>query len=658
MKQFQNSYAVVIGINDYQNGIPELKTAANDAKRLAEVLVQDHGYSDTNVRCLTQDVNGSIIRELLGTLRNEVRSDDRLLFYFAGHGVALEGEDGPAGYLIPQDASRQDADTYLAMTELHDGLSKIECRHMLLILDCCFAGAFRWAATRDLGAIPDVIHRERYQRFLQYPAWQVITSAAFDQKALDVLSGNTIGQRKDEGTHSPFAEALFRGLNGAADLPSSERPDGDGVITATELYLYLNECVASATEDHRTQQVPGIWQLSKHFGGEYIFLRSPDQEPDLPPAPPLNEENNPYRGLSSFDEQHSRFFFGRTELIKKLQMAVNDKPLTVVLGASGTGKSSLVKAGLLPELRSSKEVWGILEQMRADTTSEETKTAAVIRPGSAPLKSLASVVHPELEFSNGLSLRQAKKPKNRQSLEQENEPVLNSINTPAQGDLRSLAAKFSDEPHAFSNNVRQWLGAMPEQSKLLLVVDQFEELVTLCGTRQERDQFITQLSNALRDNSDRFRLVLTLRSDFEPQFTETALGNWNRRAKLTQKDAANSNKEMSAAPVHSAWPDARFVVPPMSQDELREVIEKPASVRVIYFEEGLVDVLINEVVQTPGGLPLLSFTLSELYRNYVERRSDDRCLTVADYDQLGGVAGSLRRRATEIYNELGKPKSE
>ncbi len=91
----------------------------------------------------------------------------------------------------------------------------------------------------------------------------------------------------------------------------------------------------------------------------------------------------------------------------------------------------------------------------------------------------------------------------------------------------------------------------------------------------------------------------------------------------------------------------------MEIEDLRQVIEGPASVRVLYFEPPeLVDDLIKEVVQTPGALPLLSFTLSELYVKYVRGGRDDRALSGADYQALGGVVGSLRNRATEEYDAL------
>lgn len=155
-------------------------------------------------------------------MQQEVGPNDRVFFYFAGHGIALDGDDGPEGYLVPEDAKRDDRTSFLGMTELHDSLAKLPCRHLLVILDCCFAGAFRWSSTRDISALPSVIHRERFERYIHDPAWQVLTSAAHDQTALDVLSGNTIGERIESDAHSPFAAALFRsGWRGGSD--SSEQ---------------------------------------------------------------------------------------------------------------------------------------------------------------------------------------------------------------------------------------------------------------------------------------------------------------------------------------------------------------------------------------------------------------------------------------------------
>ncbi|MBD2520813.1 ATP-binding protein [Nostoc sp. FACHB-973] len=312
--------------------------------------------------------------------------------------------------------------------------------------------------------------------------------------------------------------------------------------------------------------------------GEFIFLLPDFDRNRLEDAPPLNVENNPYRGLSSYDEKDSNLFFGREEQIQKLYQKVvdNKQQLTLVLGASGTGKSSLVKAGLIPKLRKDDKTWSILP---------------TFRPGESPLKSLNNV------------------------LESVKQPLIQAapssrLFTPAEESLG----------HWFKNN---------PQAKLLVVIDQFEELITLSKS-EEAEKFQIFINNSLAKYPNKIHVVITLRLDFEAQFRTSVL-----------KDFWND--------------DTRFVVPLMTQDEFREVIEKPALEKVVYFDPpGLVDELINEVVQMPGALPLLSFTLSELYLKYLEQRRDNRALTKNDYEELGRVVGSLTKRANQEYEQLVK----
>ena len=109
---------------------------------------------------------------------------------------------------------------------------------------------------------------------------------------------------------------------------------------------------AEAQASH--EQTPGLWPLNKHRKGEFIFL-VPGHPLNLPPAPDLTDETNPYRGLKSYDQKHSPLFFGREDEIKELAALVDQQPFVAVLGASGTGKSSLVKAGVLPRLAGGQE---------------------------------------------------------------------------------------------------------------------------------------------------------------------------------------------------------------------------------------------------------------------------------------------------------------
>ena len=94
--RFGRSIAIIIGIDNYENGIPSLKTAANDARRLATTLNELHNF-EINL-FLNEDASKERLSQLLNEqLGNELGADDRLIFYFAGHGVALDGDDGPNG---------------------------------------------------------------------------------------------------------------------------------------------------------------------------------------------------------------------------------------------------------------------------------------------------------------------------------------------------------------------------------------------------------------------------------------------------------------------------------------------------------------------------------------------------------------------------------
>ncbi|WP_416670621.1 nSTAND1 domain-containing NTPase [Egbenema bharatensis] len=338
------------------------------------------------------------------------------------------------------------------------------------------------------------------------------------------------------------------------------------------------------TERSTTRQTPGLWTLGKHDKGEYIFL-TPGHALNLPPAPPLDASQNPYRGLASFDESDRDLFFGRKALTQQLAEFVNRHTLTVVLGASGSGKSSLVKAGLIPHLRQSElePPWQIVPPFRL---------------GESPCKALYAALH---SLSTSVGLEQSE----------------------------SL-------PSACMQGFDEWFHKHPD-TDLLMVIDQFEELITLCRDLEEQSVFFNLLAEAVKKYSDRLHLVLTVRSDFEPQFRKGGLD--------------------------SLWFDSRFIVPAMNRTELRAAIEEPASKRVMYFDpHRLVDQLIDEVMLMPGALPLLSFTLSELYLSYLKRQDTarsqgntvDRAITQADYDALGGVARSLTQRADQEYESLVK----
>ncbi|WP_185969275.1 caspase family protein [Aliiglaciecola sp. M165] len=539
---FETSHAIIIGIDEYAQGIPSLRSAVNDAQRLGNLLETEHEYQCHTY--LNADANLANLEQLLQTwLPQHVGENDRVLFYFAGHGVALDADDGPRGYLLPQDAKLGAADTYLEMSTLHDQLMSLPCRHMLIILDSCFSGAFRWSSNRDVMSVPGVVHQEAYERFITDPAWQLLTSAAHDQTAADQLSNGVLGSRGESGAHSPFAMALFNALNGDADLV----PDGgDGIITATELYLYLENSLQQETIKQGRRQTPGLWPLQRHDKGEYIFA-VPGREMKLPPAPPLSLENNPYQGLNAYESDNADVFFGRSAAISELVTLTQSKRLVVVLGASGSGKSSLAKAGLATAL-----------------VSQGWEVCAILRPGAHPLGAFERA-------------------------------------------LQSADAKAG---------IQQ-----------VLIIDQFEELVTMTRDADERDRFFSLMNQQLDNTHSQLHIVVTLRADFEAHF------------------------QLESLKAH--WQPGRYTVPPLTRHDLKEIIEQPASERVLYFDPStLVERLLDDVVAMPGALPLLSFTLSEMYLCYLTAQRGDRALNEQDYEALGGVAGALKTRADAEYQNL------
>lgn len=542
---FAHHRAFIVGIDAYQH-VSRLKTAVNDARELAQVLAEKQHF---DVHPPVLDASGAALRTLLETMARIVTADDRVLFYFAGHGIAADGDDGPAGYLVPADADPHDLNTFIPMAALQDALQALPCRHLLLILDCCFSGAFRWASqTRAIGTLmPKRIYRQRFDRFVLDPAWQVITSAAYDQKAMDVLDGRPTGDRglvatQTGAAHSPFALALFAALAGNADF-RTER-EGDGVITATEIYAYVRDRVEPETiaAGQSKRQTPGFFPLHNHDKGEFVFLH-PHHRLNLPPNP----DRSPYKGLQSFDETDRSLFYGRDRAIRELQARAATVRLLVVSGASGTGKSSVVKAGLLPLLR-----------------GEGHRILPVLRPGTHPVAALE----------------------------------------------QAMAGAGGTSP-----------------PKSVLVVDQFEELVTRCPDAAERQAFIARLRQIIDDEAGIHRVIITVRSDFEPQ--------------------------LSGGDLKAAWIAGRCTVPPFSLEELKEVIVLPTLQEVLIFDPPeLVDEIVGDVVQSPGALPLLSYALSELYEIYRASGRADRALRKTDYDGLGGVMGALRSKADSLYQSL------
>lgn len=307
------------------------------------------------------------------------------------------------------------------------------------------------------------------------------------------------------------------------------------------------------------------------------------------------------------DEQ---FFFGRDDEIERLREHVESQPLTIVVGASGTGKSSLVRAGLLPKLHRS-------------TAGEHGQSV----PQCYMLPPFRPGVNPIAALEVALQLKAA------QMIESDVKTALDKIGAPS---LRSGL-------DALSNLVSEWQYDRTRQ-RLVLTVDQEEELITMTRTEEECRHFLHLLRNALSAHPDSLRILLTLRSDFEPLIRKAF-------------DAHRPNGSVEG----TRWRQGRFIISAMTPSDLRRVVEGPAfRIDLFFADTELVDTLVEEVVTMPGALPLLSFALDRIFLAYLDSNRRDREITWDEYakighlrpGEVGAVVAALRIRAEQIFNGL------
>lgn len=467
--------AYVIGASEYRHPLSKLTTPRDDANAIADVLENQHGY--VTHRLCSGIVGLSEIESLLTKMKAEVKIDDRVVLYFAGHGVPPDIDVSKAGYLLPETALRNNPSTFIAMDDLYNQLSGLPCRHLLIILDCCFAGSFRWARTRptrELGELPEEqLYLERFHRFLGRRAWQLLTSTGSTELAADILFGQR--EHSDNKAHSPFAAALLAGLKGEADYRvRNGKAVRDGVITLRKLVDYLSDKMVQVSGS----QTVGYYPLDQHDDGEFLFL-PPDNDKQalyLPSVRPVLEKHNPYLGLDAYDYigERARHLYGRDEARRKLGAFVCSRSLTVFTGASGTGKSSLIRAGLMPDLAKLPD-WIVVPP---------------IRVGGTPLANL------------------------KQILAQEESPfhIYNDL--------------VNSDPSEFAEYLHKWSQGFGLNKHLLLCVDQFEDLITQAVSEEEQANFCKLLEHTLEISN--VHLVLTLRSDYERYFvTDTEIGRFS-----------------------------------------------------------------------------------------------------------------------------------
>ena len=190
---FGESHAIVIGIDSYEKINASLSTPIEDATRLGKMLIEQQGYKPDHVHLLT-DLTKKDFEALIADLKDEkgkynISTNDSFLFYYAGHGLAGEVDEhgeiskenqGSSGYIMPADVSFQNAlieenDTLVKMNDLFKVIHQLNCHHTLVILDCCFAGAFRHVSLTRSGSSVGFrpMSKVRFDTFLKKKAFQV-----------------------------------------------------------------------------------------------------------------------------------------------------------------------------------------------------------------------------------------------------------------------------------------------------------------------------------------------------------------------------------------------------------------------------------------------------------------------------------------------------
>src|SRR5712692_7561088 len=336
---------------------------------------------------------------------------------------------------------------------------------------------------------------------------------------------------------------------------------------------------------HETHYAAALEAIEAHLGRQRSILAllgssgaGKEEESRAP--------RNPYKGLHAFTADDAGDFFGRerlvVELVKDVAGIVTSEPqagrLLTIIGPSGSGKSSVVMAGLLPRLQRGalpgSEAWVYLEPMV---------------PGKHPIEALGLTLKPHFPDTSFKALRE-------------------DLEDDATRGLHLLATQL----------VKQ------RGSRVVLLVDQFEELFTQTESEEERQRFIDLLLTATTEPRGPLLVLLTLRADF-----------YDRPMRYPEL------REHMQAHLR--------LVPPLEIGDLRATIEQPAALPDVQltFEGNLVGDLLFEMHGHVGAVPLLQFTLDQLF----QKRSGHR-LTPSAYREIGGVKGATSQHAEHTYTAL------
>ncbi len=540
--------ALVVGINTYDR-LRCLNAPAADAESIAQILDKYGDFQVTRLPAVKDKENETIRigkqtkvsltqleKAIVQLFKPDGKPPDTALLYFSGHGLR-KNLGIQEGFLATSEVNPDASNWGLSLQWLRRLLQESEVRQQIVILDCCYSGEVLNFAEAD----PGDRGKGRDRCF-------IAASRDFEVAFEDINS-----------QHSVLTAALLQGLE----------PKQDRWVSNYTLVDLLNQ------EHHPFPQRP-IFANS----GEAINLTRKWNSSPVKSTVQVSAIC-PYKGLSYFDctETDANLFYGRTALTDELLEKVRSGNFLAVLGASGSGKSSVVRAGLLYQLKLGRRLSG-----------SDIWQLKIFRPGINPLQNLA------LAFV---------------------ESELSDI------DRASQLAKAEELIAKGAVGLGQLI-TVAQTQRIVLVVDQFEETFTQCQDITKRQHFFECVLGALQRDDNKLCLIITMRADFFGKCLEQEYGGL---AKKIQEHLVT--------------------VTPMNREELETAIIKPAEQMNLAVEPELVSQMIADVEDSPGSLPLLQYTLTELWQQRTEER-----LTLTMYSKLGGVRGTLQTRATEVYESL------
>lgn len=532
-------YALIVGTSKYEN-FRNLPKATNDAIAISEVLAR-HNYNITFLphKLLNDDwvpaPEGSLTGRTLGEefrkLLQERGSGQEVVIYIAGHGFKANSLTGQQKSYIAASDSETDGTNAISLSDLNDLIKSSTFSSLVMLLDFCYAGAL----------IED-------KSFLQH------TKAAIGRKHNYCLIAacRSFEKARESERNGVFTSALLRAC-------SSERAV-KGEVNSSDLLSGISRDLRNSGQEV-IQASAGLSIPILNFYSEGDSLEN------------FEENAIPYRGLEAFEKQQSRFFFGRKQVIEDIRLALEDGGFVALVGSSGSGKSSVIRAGLIPWLEDND--WTVLTPMK---------------PGFDPLVELKRAFQP---YFKGKSKE------------------------------RNLKERIEDSG-TYPLGLVEVIESLPQSNRFLLVIDQFEELLTLATDENEKKRFIELIAQVARLPNSHLSIAITLRADFLSSCLE--------------------------------YPDLTFLLnsylilmPHLVRENLEEAIRKPAEILGYRFELGLLGMILDDVGKEKGCLPLLQFALRELWE---ERDKANHRLEMHAYEELGGVLGALNRRADDIYFSL------